>query len=72
MKHFYKLVSITVAVLLNIANASALTDPEPNPFADLAEGEKAFDAEVIEASEEILTIENTDGEQFFGEDGSNF
>jgi len=66
VKRFYKLVSITVAVLLNIANASALTDPEPNPFANLAEGEKVFDAEVIEASEEILTIENTDGDQFSG------
>ncbi len=53
-------------VILGVSSAFALTDPEPNPFTDLAEGERVLEAEVIEASEEILTIQNSDDESFSG------
>jgi hypothetical protein len=47
-------------------NVLALTDPEPNPFADLAEGEKVFEATVVEASEEVLSVVNSEDESFSG------
>ena len=54
------------ALIFTLTNTLALTDPEPNPFADLAAGEEVFFATVVEASAEILTVENADGEQSSG------
>ncbi|MCF7836782.1 S-layer homology domain-containing protein [Candidatus Gracilibacteria bacterium] len=45
-------------------NVLALTDPEPNPFTDLSEGEKVFEATVVEASDEVLSVVNSDEENF--------
>ncbi len=64
-KFFIRVFCVLFLVFL-FSDAGALTDPEPNPFADMAEGEAVFEAMVIEASEEILTIENTNGETFSG------
>ncbi len=52
--------------IIAFSNVVALTNPEPNPFADFPEGEKAFDAKVIDSSEEILHVVNSDGEEFSG------
>lgn len=64
-KFFIRVFCVLILAFL-FSNAGALTDPEPNPFADLAEGEKVFAAEVIEASDEILTVENESSETFSG------
>lgn len=59
-------IRILLVAMLVIPNATALTDPEPNPFADVLDGEKVFDATVVEASAEILSVENSDDESFSG------
>lgn len=50
-----------LALLLTVSSASALTDPEPNPFASPLAGEKVFTATVTEVSAEILSVKNSDG-----------
>ena len=66
MKHFYRLFSITLVALLSVAHVVALTDPEPNPFDNLAEGERVYEAVVTEASDEVLSVQNSDDELFSG------
>jgi len=63
---FKFLTQIFFVSVLVFSNALALTDPEPNPFSDLAEGEQAFEAEVLEASEEVLLVKNSEDEEFAG------
>jgi hypothetical protein len=59
------LISVFLAIS-SFGSALALTDPEPNPFTDLAEGERVFEVEVLEASEEVLRVQNSDDEEFAG------
>jgi hypothetical protein len=61
-----RLFSILFIVLFSATSVLALTDPEPNPFSDLAEGERVFMAEILEVSEDILTVQNSDDEEFSG------
>ncbi|MCF7845732.1 MAG: S-layer homology domain-containing protein [Candidatus Peribacteraceae bacterium] len=59
------LISFFTAALATVG-VFALTDPIPNPFENLAEGEQVFDAVVTEASTEVLSVENSAGETFSG------
>ncbi|MFH0776529.1 MAG: S-layer homology domain-containing protein [Patescibacteria group bacterium] len=53
-------------LMLALAPVRALTDPSPDPFDDLAEGEKVFNAKVVEADEEVLTVQDDAGATFSG------
>lgn len=66
MKILPKLVAVGFAALLTFAHASALTDPVPNPFADLSEGEQVFDGTVSATDGEILTVAKNAEEEFSG------
>ena len=44
----------------------AMTDPEPNPFENILDGEQVVAGNVVESSEEILSVANPDGETFSG------
>ncbi|MFH0833875.1 MAG: S-layer homology domain-containing protein [Patescibacteria group bacterium] len=52
--------------ILATTSALALTDPVPNPFDDLLDGEKVLTATVTEASDEVLSVVNSTGVSFSG------
>ena len=66
MKILPKLIAVGFATALAFAHVCALTDPVPNPFADLAEGEEVFDGTVSMIDGEILTVTNSAEEEFSG------
>jgi len=63
---FYRiLVSFFFAIFV-IGSTFALIDPEPNPFKNILDNEQVFEATITEASNEVLSVENTGGETFSG------
>lgn len=66
---FYKIIVSITLILVSITNAAALTDPEPNPFYNLQQGERVLDATVTGVTDGILTAKRDNGEEFSGSFG---
>ena len=66
MKIIKLVISLFIALSLISNYGIALTDPEPNPFDNLEEGEQVFEAIVSNVDAEILTVKNSEAEEFSG------
>jgi hypothetical protein len=66
MKKFFCSIALILFTFTSSVNTFALTNPEPNPFLNLEEGESTFTGEVSNVDSEILTVKNSAGEEFSG------
>lgn len=64
MKKFLGCISLIVLLLLSSVDTFALTDPEPNPFANLEAGETTFTATVSATDGVILTVKDSASKEY--------